>query len=81
MIKGEVIQSVEILLFILRRRRRRRNRKRNDVGVKMMLMMRRRRRRRRRRKRERGDREGKERSYLGRTDLHLLRNRGNHFHL
>ena len=79
MIKGEVIQSVEILLFILRRRRRRRNRKRNDVGVKMMLMMRRR--RRRRRKRERGDREGKESSYLGRTDLHLLRNRGNHFHL
>ena len=28
-----------------------------------------------------GDREGKESSYLGRTDLHLLRNRGNHFHL
>ena len=62
MIKGEVIQSVGILLFILRRRRRRRrrrmrrNRKRNDVGVKMMLimMMMRRRRRRRRRKRERG---------------------------
>ena len=60
MIKGEVIQSVVILLFILRRRRkrrrrgrrrrRRRNRKRNDVGVKMMLMMM----RRRRRKRERG---------------------------
>ena len=62
MIKSEVIQSVGILLFILRRRRRRRrrrrmrrNRKRNDVGVKMMLiMMMRRRRRRRRRKRERG---------------------------
>ena len=58
MIKGEVIQSVGILLFILRRRRRRRrrrmrrNRKRNDVGVKMMLIMMRR--RRRRRKRERG---------------------------
>ena len=55
MIKGEVIQSVGILLFILRRRRRRRrrmrrNRKRNDVGVKMMLIMM----RRRRRKRERG---------------------------
>ena len=56
MIKGEVIQSVGILLFILRRRRRRRrrrmrrNRKRNDVGVKMMLIMM----MRRRRKRERG---------------------------
>ena len=56
----------------------RRNRKRNDVGVKMMLIMMR---RRRRRKREKGDRKGKESSYLGRTDLHLLRNRGNHFHL
>ena len=57
MIKGEVIQSVGILLFILRRRRRRRmrrNRKRNDVDVKMMLIMMMRRRRRRRRKRERG---------------------------
>ena len=59
MIKGEVIQSVGILLFILRRRRRRRrrrmrrNRKRNDVDVKMMLIMMMRRRR-RRRKRERG---------------------------
>ena len=58
MIKGEVIQSVGILLFILRRRRRRRrrrrmrrNRKRNDVDVKMMLIMMMRKRRRRKRKR------------------------------
>ena len=52
------------------RRRRRRNRKRNDVDEKMMLMimkMMMRRRKRKRRKRERGDREGKESSYLRRT--------------
>ena len=59
MVKGKVIQSVEILLIILRRRRRRRNRKRNDVDVKMMLMMLMMMRRRRRRKRERGIGRGK----------------------
>ena len=61
MVKGKVIQSVEILLIILRRRRRRRgrrNRKRNDVDVKMMLMMLMMMRR-RRRKRERGIGRGK----------------------
>ena len=59
MVKGKVIQSVEILLIILRRRRRRgrRNRKRNDVDVKMMLMMLMM--MRRRRKRERGIGRGK----------------------